>query len=85
MKSTVKQMLAIVAAVALAPAIPTLANAGIIKVTVARDTPYRQPAAPPVASTSSGAKFQIAPVKMETSASNVPSAAPKVLPHPHWR
>jgi len=76
---------AVVAAV-IAPAIPTMANSGLIKVTVARDTPYRQRAELPVAS-SSGTKFQIAPVKMQTSvpASNVAASASRPVPRPRWR
>jgi lipopolysaccharide/colanic/teichoic acid biosynthesis glycosyltransferase len=86
MKSTTKSIFAIVAAAVLMPAVSTMANSGLIKVTQASDTPYRQKAQLPVAS-AAGSKFQIAAVKTATNASAPNSAASVSQPvtHPRWR
>jgi hypothetical protein len=86
MKSTTNRIFAAVAAAVIAPAITTMANSGLLKVTVANDTPYRQRAELPVAS-SSGTKFQIAPVKMQTTspATNAAASVSRPVPRPHWR
>jgi hypothetical protein len=79
-----RKSLAIAAAALLAAALPTMANSGLIKVTVSADTPYRH-VQMPVASTS-GAKFQIAPIKTATDAyvTNVGAPVAHVV-RPHWR
>jgi hypothetical protein len=86
MKSTTKIIFAIVAAVALMPAVSAMANSGLMKVTVAPDSPYRQKAPLPVASVS-GTKFQIAVVKTATTVSKPKPAALVSQPvaHPRWR
>jgi hypothetical protein len=84
MKSTTK-IFAVLTAMVLAQATPAWANAAAIRVTVARDTPYRQAAAPQPVASASQTKFQIAPVKMQsaTPSNTAPAAQPSV--HPHWR
>jgi hypothetical protein len=85
MKRTTKLTLALLAGV-IALTMPTLANSGLIHRTVASDSPYRQAAAKPVATTT-GTKFQIAPVKMETATPAANTAAPvnKVAHSARWR
>jgi hypothetical protein len=77
------KILGAIAAVLLVPAFSTLANSGIIKVTVAQDSPYRQTAKP--VATASGVKFQVAAVKTQTdTAAKVKTTSTRNV-HPHWR
>lgn len=82
MKGTFKQILALAVVTAITPAIPAVANSGLIKVTVAPDTPYRQK----TAAAAPAGTFQIASVKMETPAASPNSVAiPYHMVRPHWR
>jgi hypothetical protein len=85
MKTIVKQTLALAALLLMVPATPTLANSGLMKVTVAPDSPYRQTAYQ-AAKAESRTKFEIAPVKLEVAAKDHTVAeAPRSIVHPHWR
>jgi hypothetical protein len=76
MNSAKHILFAAVAAALLATASGAQANTGSMKRTVAPDSPYRQKAAPPVAS---GKQFQIAPIK--TAATPAPAPADRPVTH----
>jgi hypothetical protein len=77
------KILGAMAAVLLAPAFSTMANSGIIKVTVAQDSPYRLTAKP--AATASGVKFQVAAVKTQADTAAKDKASSTRAVRPHWR
>jgi hypothetical protein len=77
------KILGAMAAILLVPALSTMANSGIIKVTVAPDSPYRQTAKP--AATASGVKFQVAAVKTQNNAAAKEKATSTRGVRPHWR
>ncbi len=91
-----KQALAVVAAMAVLPAVPVFANSGLTHHTIAKDTPYKLIAVND-ASAPNGVKFQIAPVKTKatapaaTTVSAAPveqpatPAVPKTPAHPRYR
>ena len=77
------RILGVVAAVLLVPALSTMANSGMIKRTVAPDSPYRQTAKP--ATNASGVKFQVAAVKTQDNTAAKAKATSTRDVRPHWR
>jgi hypothetical protein len=86
MNRSAKTIVALAAVAVIAQAIPTMANSGLNGKSVASDTPYRQSAATSPVASSSGKKFQIAPVKTQPATSVAAAdSASKPMAHPHWR